>query len=160
MSTTALKGLHHRCFPVNIVCEYNFFWFILLKHPFGYVLQSQSSQKFWKAYRKTPVLEFFLLDKIVNNQACNFIKKRLQRRCFTVNLAELLKAPSRTPPVSAFDFNATFLTLRPRKTYIYVFSALLFLIFLSHFLLLIEARNKSIWFNIKFWLKQALFLTF
>ena len=34
-----------------------------------------------------------------------------------------------------------------------------FLIFLSHFLFLVEARNKSIWFYTKFWFKQAPFLT-
>ena len=67
----------------------------------------------------------FLLDKVAHHQAFNSIKKRLQRRYFTVNFAKLLKAPCRTPPVSAY-FNATFLTLRPRKTYIYVFPALLF----------------------------------
>ena len=31
-----------------------------------------------------------------------------------------------------------------------------FFIFLSHFIFLIEAKNKSIWFYTKFWLKQAL----
>ena len=53
--------------------------------------------------------EFFLLDEVAHHQACNFIKKRLQRRCFTVNFAKFLKAPSRTPPVNASAVNATFL---------------------------------------------------
>ena len=48
-------------------------------------------------------------------------------RCFTVNFAKLLKALCRTPLVSASNFNSTFLTLRPRQTYIYVFPALRFL---------------------------------
>ena len=47
--------------------------------------------------------------------------KGLQHRCFTVNFAKLLKSLFRTPPVSASNFNSTFLTLRPRKTYIYFF---------------------------------------
>ena len=100
------------------------------------------------------------LEKVAHHQACNLIKKRVQRRCFTVNFAKLLKALCRTPPVSASNFNSTFLTLGPRKTYIYVFQALLFfLIFLSHLLFLIEPRNKSILFFTKFSVKQALFLT-
>ena len=66
---------------------------------------------------KTPVLECLLLDKVAHHQACNFINKRLQRRCFTMNFAKLLKAPCRTPLVSASEFNATFFTLdRERRT--------------------------------------------
>ena len=89
------------------------------------------------------------LDKVAHHQADNFIKKRLQHRCFTVKFAKLLETS---------DFNLTFLTLRPRKTYIYVFPELLFLyIFLSHFMIFIEAPNKFIWFYSKFWVKQAIF---
>ena len=68
----------------------------------------------------------FFLEKVAHHQACNFIKKVLKYRCFTVNFAKLLKALCRTLPVSASNFNSTFLTLRPRKTYIYVFPAFLF----------------------------------
>ena len=68
--------------------------------------------------------EFFVYDEVAHHQVCSFIKKRLQRRCSTVNLAKFLKAPSRTPPVNASAFDAAFLTLRPRKTYIYVFRAI------------------------------------
>ena len=106
--------------------------------------------KFQKGYLKTPVAEFFLLDKVAHHQACNVIKKRLQRKCFTANFAKLLKAPCRTPPVSASDFNATFLTLRPWKTYIYVSPTLLFKDILSHFMFLIEVSSKYIWFHTKF----------
>ena len=67
--------------------------------------------------------EFFLYDEVAHHQVSNFIKKRLQQGCSTVNFAKLLKAPSRTPPVSASAFDATFLTLRLRKSYIYVFPA-------------------------------------
>ena len=45
-------------------------------------------------------------------QACNFIKNRLQHRCFPVNIAKFLRTPffNRTPPVfilfaTAFRFN-------------------------------------------------------
>ena len=58
------------------------------------------------------LIGFFLLDKVAHHQACNFIKKRLQGRRFTVNFSKLLKAPCGTPPVSASDFNVAFLTLR------------------------------------------------
>ena len=43
---------------------------------------------------------FFLLDKVAHHQACKFIKKRPQGRCFTVNFAKLLKAPCRTLLIS------------------------------------------------------------
>ena len=68
----------------------------------------------------------------------------------------MLEALCKTPPVSASDFNSTYLTLRPRKTYIYVFPASLFL-FLSHFMFFGEARNKSISFYTKFLLEQLYF---
>ena len=120
MSATALR----RCFSVNRFCECNIF---------SSYHSSIHSDMFYKVgplkkktYMKTPVPEFFSLDKVAYHQACNFIKKRLQHRCFTVNFAKLLKALCRTPPVSASNFNSTFLTLRARRTYIYVFPALLF----------------------------------
>ena len=81
----------------------------------------------------------FFLEKVAHHQVCNFIKKILQQRCFTMNFAKLLKALCRTPPLSASNFSSTLLTLRPRKMYIYVFPALLFL---SHFMLLIETRKQ------------------
>ena len=47
-------------------------------------------EKFRKIYRKTPVLES-LFNKGAGIQACNFIKKRLQQKCFPVNIAKFLK---------------------------------------------------------------------
>ena len=41
---------------------------------------------FCRIHRKTPVLES-LLRKVVGLTECNFIKKRLQHRCFAVNIA-------------------------------------------------------------------------
>ena len=77
--------------------------------------------------QETPAPEFFFLEKVAHYQTCNFVKKRLQHKCFTVNFAQLLKALRRTSPVSSSNFNSTFLALRPRQVYIYVFPALLFL---------------------------------
>ena len=92
------------------------------------------------------------LDKVAHHQACNVIKERLQHRCFTVNFAKWLKALDRTPPVSASNFNSNFVTLRPRETYIHVFPVLLFLVFLSLFMFLIEATisHKKFWDSLYF----------
>ena len=105
--------------------------------------------------RKTRVPEFFFLQKVAHHQTCNFIKNRLQHRCSTVNFAKLLKALCIIPPVSASNFNSTFLNLS-RVRRISTFSQhYFFLIFLSHFMFLIEAGNISIWFYTKFSVKQA-----
>ena len=98
-----------------------------------------------KTYSRTPVPEVFF-DRVAHHQTCNFIEKKLQHRCFTVNFAKLLKALCRISSVSASNFNLTSLTLRPKDIYLYVFPALLFYIFISHFIFLIEVRNKSIQF--------------
>ena len=44
--------------------------------PLAHVPQTRCSEKFQNIHRKTPVLESLF------NKACNFIKYRLQRRCF------------------------------------------------------------------------------
>ena len=41
---------------------------------------------------ETPVLES-LFNKAAGLQVCNFIKKRLQHRCFPVIIAEFLRTP-------------------------------------------------------------------
>ena len=41
---------------------------------------------------KTLVLES-LFTKVASPQACNFIKKKMQHRCFTVKFAKFLRAP-------------------------------------------------------------------
>ena len=74
-------------------------------------------KNFGKLTGKIIVPESFLLDKVVHHQACNFAKKRLQHRRFTVYFAQLVKAPCRTQLVSAYDFNATFITIKQRKTF-------------------------------------------
>ena len=101
----AQKGRHHRCFPVNRFCEYNFFGSFHSSIPFGHVLQSRSSLKFWKTFGKQ--CQSFFLDKAAHHQACNSIKNR----CFTVNFEKLLKARCITSMVGASNFNLIFLTL-------------------------------------------------
>ena len=49
------------------------------------ILQNRCSWKFFKFHKKTPVFEP-LFNKIAGLESCNFIKKRLQRRCFPVKL--------------------------------------------------------------------------
>ena len=43
-------------------------------------------------HRETPVLKS-LFNKVAGLKACSFIKKRLQHRCFPVNIAKFLRAP-------------------------------------------------------------------
>ena len=45
--------------------------------------------KFRNILRKTPVAES-LFNKVAGLQPCNFIKYRLQHRCFLVNIAKIL----------------------------------------------------------------------
>ena len=52
------------------------------------VLQKRCSEKFSNIHRKTPVLE-----SLCGPSVCNFIKKRLQRWCFPVNTAKILRTP-------------------------------------------------------------------
>ena len=55
--------------------------------------QKQSPEVFCNIQRETPVLESFL-NKVAGLYVCNFIKKKkLQHRCFPVNIANLLRAP-------------------------------------------------------------------
>ena len=44
----------------------------------------------WNIHRKTSVLES-LFSKVVSLEAWNVIKKRLQHRCFPVNIAKFLR---------------------------------------------------------------------
>ena len=114
---------HHRCFPVNRFCEYNFFG------SFDSSIRSDMFYKvgllknFGKLVENTSARVFFV-DKVAHHQVCNFIKKRLWHRSFTVNFAKLLKALCRTLPVSASNFNSTFYALRQQKKYVYVLRAL------------------------------------
>ena len=50
------------------------------------------SRKFRNSHKKTSVLQS-LFNKVEGLKACNFIKKKLQRRCFPVKFAKFLCAP-------------------------------------------------------------------
>ena len=60
------------------------------KQSFVDVRQIRRFQKCRSIHRKTLVSES-LFNKVVNLQICNFIEKRLQHRCFPVNIAESLR---------------------------------------------------------------------
>ena len=63
-------------------------------------------------HRKTPVLES-LSNRVPGLKACNFIKKKLQHRCFPVSVAKFLRSYFyRTPPVAAFERNENVFNLR------------------------------------------------
>ena len=53
-------------------------------------LQNRCSLKFSNIHRKTTVLES-LLNKVAGLKACNFIRKRLQRKCFPLNIVNFLR---------------------------------------------------------------------
>ena len=62
------------------------------KQSFADVLQNKCSWNFCKFHRKTLVLES-PFNKVTGFQASNFIKKRLQHRCFPVKFAKFLRTP-------------------------------------------------------------------
>ena len=72
------------------------------KQSLEHVLQNRYSWKFCKFHGKAPVLES-LFNKVADLLAYNFIKKRLQHRCFPVNVAQFLRTPVfyRPTPVAA-----------------------------------------------------------
>ena len=51
------------------------------------------SERFDKAHKKIPMLES-LLNIVTGHQTGNFVEKGIQHRCFPVNFAKLLKAPT------------------------------------------------------------------
>ena len=127
---------------MNRFCEYNFFGSFHSNICLGMFYKIGFLKNFGKLTGKHLCQKFFL-EKVAHHLSCNFIKKRLQHRCFTVNFVKLPKALLRTASATASNFISTLLTLRLHKTHIYVFPALLFfLVFLSHFMFLIDARKQ------------------
>ena len=114
---------HYRCFPVNRLCE-DIFWVMSLKNPIQTCSANQVFLKISENVQENACARIVFFDKVAHHQASNVIKKRQN----TVNFEKLIKALCRTPTVSASNFNSTFLTPRLRKTYIYVFPALLFFV--------------------------------
>ena len=80
----------------NIFWESHNFWLFMIhfpelqKQPPQVFYQERCSLKFRNIHRKTPVLES-LFHKAASLQACNFVKKRFQHRCFPVNIAQFLR---------------------------------------------------------------------
>ena len=70
----------------------NFFRQRLLNLGFKGLSNRSSVKKFHKLHRKTPVLKS-LFNKVAGPQACNFIKKRFQHRCFPLKCAKFLGTP-------------------------------------------------------------------
>ena len=62
----------------------------LQEQSFTDVLQSRCSSKFFKFHWKIPALEA-LFNNVAGLKGCNFIKKKLQHRCFPVKFAKLFR---------------------------------------------------------------------
>ena len=62
------------------------------KQPGEVFFEKRYSEKFCNIHRKTSVLES-LFHKVAALKACSFNKKRIQHRCFPVNIAKFLRAP-------------------------------------------------------------------
>ena len=74
-----------RCFPT-----FHQLSIILHKQPPEVFCEKSCSGKFCNIHRKAPVLES-LFHKVVGLQVCNFIKQKLQHRCFLCNLAKFVR---------------------------------------------------------------------
>ena len=123
MSANALKKMSLPLFACEQI-KHNLFWFISFKHSLGYVLQNRSFQKFRKTYKKTPLPEFLI--KLYTIKPANLLKRDFSSDVLLWILRNCFKHFFyRTPPVSVSHFNSTFLTLSLRRTYIYIFQALL-----------------------------------
>ena len=59
----------------------------LKKQPPEALCKKMCSEKFRKFYRKTTMLES-LFKKVAGLRTCNFLKKRLQHRCFSSEISE------------------------------------------------------------------------
>ena len=68
----------------------NYFFLYKLKTSADVYRCSSKLVTFRNNHRKTPVLES-LFNKVAHLKACSFIKKRLQHRCFHVNIAKFLR---------------------------------------------------------------------
>ena len=60
---------------------------IILRSSHKWCSIEKLSLRFRNIQRKTPVLES-LFNKFAGPQACNFVKKRLQHRCFLANITK------------------------------------------------------------------------
>ena len=96
-----------------------FLWIALVNTVFlvhfnqAFIFTKSFFLKISKSLQENTYARVFLLDEVILHQPCNFIKKRLQRRYYTVNFAKSLKVSSRTPPVNASAASATFIICKP-----------------------------------------------
>ena len=79
----------------------------LQKQSFTDILQNRGFLKIRKFYRNTPVLES-LFNKAAGLKTCNFLKKRLQHRCFSVKFAEYLRRPNIQNIFGGYFWNETY----------------------------------------------------
>ena len=108
------SGFESSCSHLNIISWYfcKHFWGIKrklnigslkdLKHLFLDIIHNRCSWKFRNIHRKTPVLEP-LFNKVADLKACNCINKRLQHRCFFVNIAKFSRTAFLSPLVAASE---------------------------------------------------------
>ena len=64
----------------------------LQKQPPEVFCEKRCSYEFRNIHRKATVLDS-LFTKVAGLKVCSFIKKRLQHRCFPVNIAKFLRTP-------------------------------------------------------------------
>ena len=118
-ATLLKKRLWHRCFPANLT---KFLRTLFLWNTYGWLLlyiiistQNRDRKERKKSathrssrqrcsFRKAVLKHFAiftgkhlllesLFKKVADLKPCNFIKKKLQHRCFSVNIAEFLRTP-------------------------------------------------------------------
>ena len=82
-----LKFLNDALDTVDISVTFQSHWFMTFNFKPLYLLINHS--------RKTPMVKF-LFNKVADLYTCNFIKKRLQHRCFPVNIAMNLRSSPNT----------------------------------------------------------------
>ena len=82
------SGSHHRVVGPgsHLGVSVPLFWYVS-ETATGGVLNKKLSLNILQYSQETPVLESCLI------KFCNFIKRRYQQRCFSVNTAKFLKAP-------------------------------------------------------------------
>ena len=79
-------------FPKKSAQLFSFEFCKILKTSFKHYYTLQLFLKLFNTYRKTPVSSLFC-NKVAGLRPATFLKKRLQHRCFPVNIAKFLRAP-------------------------------------------------------------------
>ena len=79
-------------FPKKSAQLFSFEFCKILKTSFKHYYTLKLFLKLCNTYRKTPVSSLFC-SKVASLTRATFLKKRLQHRCFPVNIAKFLRAP-------------------------------------------------------------------